>query len=109
MEDIQQKEFCQLKRNTLGAVVLSLPVFIIGMFFMHMPYGDWIMLVFTLPVVLIFGRSFFINAWLQLKHGRASMDTLVAVSTGIAFLFSLFNTFYPEYWTNLGLEAQVYY
>ncbi len=109
MEDIQQKEFCQLKRNTLGSVVLSLPVFIIGMFFMHMPYGDWIMLVFTLPVVLIFGRSFFINAWLQLKHGRASMDTLVAVSTGIAFLFSLFNTFYPEYWTNRGLEAHVYY
>ena len=109
VEDIQQKEFCQLKRNTLGAVVLSLPVFIIGMFFMHMPYGDWIMLVFTLPVVLIFGRSFFINAWLQLKHGRASMDTLVAVSTGIAFLFSLFNTFYPEYWTNRGLEAHVYY
>lgn len=109
VEDIQQKEFCQLKRNTLGSVVLSLPVFIIGMFFMHMPYGDWIMLVFTLPVVLIFGRSFFINAWLQLKHGRAIMDTLVAVSTGIAFLFSLFNTFYPEYWTNRGLEAHVYY
>lgn len=109
VEDIQQKEFCQLKRNTLGSVVLSLPVFIVGMFFMHMPYGDWIMLVFTLPVVLIFGRSFFINAWLQLKHGRASMDTLVAVSTGIAFLFSLFNTFYPEYWTNRGLEAHVYY
>jgi len=109
VEDIQQKEFCQLKRNTLGSVVLSLPVFIVGMFFMHMPYGDWIMLVFTLPVVLIFGRSFFINAWLQLKHGRASMDTLVAVSTGIAFLFSVFNTFYPEYWTNRGLEAHVYY
>jgi len=109
VEDIQQKEFCQLKRNTLGSVVLSLPVFIVGMFFMHMPYGDWIMLVFTLPVVLIFGRSFFINAWLQLKHGRASMDTLVAVSTGIAFLFSLFNTFYPEYWTNRGLDAHVYY
>ncbi len=109
VEDIQQKEFCQLKRNTLGSVVLSLPVFIIGMFFMHMPYGDWIMLVFTLPVVVFLGRSFFINAWLQLKHGRASMDTLVAVSTGIAFLFSLFNTFYPEYWTNRGLEAHVYY
>ncbi len=109
VEDIQQKEFRQLKRNTLGAILLSLPVFIIGMFFMHMPYGDWIMLFFTLPVLLLFGRSFFINAWKQLKHGRANMDTLVAVSTGIAFLFSLFNTFYPEYWTSRGLEAHVYY
>lgn len=108
-EDIQRKEFRQLKRNTLGAVLLALPVFVIGMFFMHMPYGHWIMLTLTLPVLLIFGRSFFINAWLQLKHGRANMDTLVAVSTGVAFLFSLFNTFYPEYWTSRGLEAHVYY
>lgn len=108
-EDIQQKEFRVLKRNTLGAILLSLPVFVIGMFFMHMPYGDWIMLFFTLPVLLIFGRSFYMNAWSQLKHGRANMDTLVAVSTGIAFLFSLFNTFYPEYWTSRGLEAHVYY
>lgn len=109
VEDIQQKEFRVLKRNTLGAILLSLPVFVIGMFFMHMPYGDWIMLFFTLPVLLIFGRSFYMNAWSQLKHGRANMDTLVAVSTGIAFLFSLFNTFYPEYWTSRGLEAHVYY
>ncbi len=109
VEDIQQKEFRQLKRNTLGAVLLSLPVFIIGMFFMHMPYGNWIMLIFTLPVLLVFGRSFYMNAWSQLKHGRANMDTLVAVSTGIAFLFSLFNTFYPEYWTSRGLDAHVYY
>lgn len=109
VEDIQKKEFRELKRNTAGAILLSLPVFIIGMFFMHMPYGDWVMLIFTLPVLVIFGRSFYVNAWAQLKHGRANMDTLVAVSTGIAFLFSLFNTFYPEYWTNRGLEAHVYY
>ena len=64
--------------------MLSLPVFVIGMFFMHMPYGNWIMLGFTLPVLLVFGRDFFINAWRQLKHGHANMDTLVAVSTGVA-------------------------
>lgn len=109
VEDMQQKEYIQLKNKTLGAILLSLPVFIIGMFFMHMPYGNWIMLFFTLPVMMIFGWDFFVNAWLQLKHGRANMDTLVAVSTGIAFLFSLFNTLYPEYWTNRGLEPHVYY
>ena len=89
--------------------MLALPVFIIGMFFMHMPYGNWIMLAFTLPVLTIFGRRFFVNAWRQLKHGHANMDTLVAVSTGVAFLFSLFNTLYPQYWTNQGIEAHVYY
>ena len=68
-----------------------------------------IMLGFTLPVLLVFGRDFFINAWRQLKHGHANMDTLVAVSTGVAFLFSLFNTLWPTYWTDRGLEAHIYY
>jgi len=108
-EVLQREEYRRLKRRTIGAVALSLPVFIIGMFFMHMPYGKWIMLAFTLPVLLIFGRGFYINAWKQLRHGHANMDTLVAVSTGVAFLFSLFNTLFPEYWTRRGLEAHVYY
>ena len=108
-EKLQQEEYLKLKRKTIGAILLALPVFIIGMFFMHMPYGDWIMLVFTVPVLTVFGQDFFKNAWRQLKHGRANMDTLVAVSTGIAFLFSLFNTLYPEFWTDKGLEAHVYY
>lgn len=108
-EKLQQEEYRRLKRKTVWAIVLALPVFVIGMFFMHMPYGNWVMLAFTLPVLAVFGRDFYINAWRQLKHGRANMDTLVAVSTGIAFLFSLYNTLWPEYWTARGLEAHVYY
>lgn len=108
-EAIQQEEYRRLRWRTAGAVLLALPVFVIGMFFMHMPYGEWVMLAFTLPVLVVFGRGFYVNAWKQLRHGRANMDTLVAVSTGIAFLFSLFNTVYPEYWTRRGLAAHVYY
>lgn len=104
-----REAYDKLHRKTIGALLLSLPVFVIGMFFMHMPYGNWIMLGFTLPVLLVFGRDFFINAWRQLKHGHANMDTLVAVSTGVAFLFSLFNTLWPTYWTDRGLEAHIYY
>ena len=106
---LQEQEYRQLKYRTVGAVLLSLPVFVLGMFFMHMPYVNWVMLAFTLPVLLIFGRGFYVNAWHQLQHGHANMDTLVAVSTGIAFFFSLFNTLYPEYWTSRGLEVHVYY
>ena len=108
-DHLQREEFLALKRKTSGAIVLALPVFVIGMFFMHMPYGNWIMLAFTIPVMAFFGRDFFVHAYMQLKHGRANMDTLVAVSTGVAFLFSLFNTIWPEYWTSRGLEAHVYY
>ena len=92
-ETIRLRDYQQLKCKTVWAILLTLPVVIIGMFFMHMPYSNWIMLFFTIPVLFVSGRSFYVNAWQQLKHGHANMDTLVAISTGIAFLFSLFNTF----------------
>lgn len=108
-ERLRQAEFRALKRNTVGAILLALPVFVIGMFMMHLPYRNWIMMVLTLPEILIFGRGFYARAYKQARHGHANMDTLVAVSTGVAFLFSLFNTIWPEYWTSRGLEAHVYY
>ena len=109
LESLQQEEYLVLRRKTIGACVLALPVLILSMFFMHMLYVDWVMLGFTLPVLLIYGRGFFINAWRQLKHKHVNMDTLVAMSTGISFLFSLFNTFCPQFWEKQGLEAHVYY
>ncbi|MCK7555334.1 copper-translocating P-type ATPase [Chitinophaga sedimenti] len=89
--------------------MLAAPVVVIGMFFMNMPYANWIMLSLSAPVVLWLGRSFFVNAWKQARHGKANMDTLVALSTGIAFAFSLFNTIYPQYWHSRGLHAHVYF
>jgi Cu2+-exporting ATPase len=85
------------------------PVVIIGMFFMDMPYGNYIMMAFATPVVFFLGRNFFVNAWKQARHGKANMDTLVALSTGIAWLFSTFNTLYPEFWHERGLHAHVYF
>ncbi|MFP4505170.1 MAG: heavy metal translocating P-type ATPase [Cyclobacteriaceae bacterium] len=107
--EIQQQQYEALKKRTLYAGVLTLPVFIIGMFFMDLPYGEWIMMVLTAPVLFWFGRHFFVNAWKQARHGKANMDTLVALSTGIAFIFSAFNTFYPEFWHSRGLHAHVYF
>lgn len=98
-----------LKNNVIWASVLATPVVMIGMFFMDFPYANWIMLVLTAPVLVIFGKNFFINAWKQARHGQANMDTLVALSTGIAFLFSVFNTIYPEFWHIRGLHPHVYY
>ena len=108
-EKLAQERYRDITRRTIASAILTLPVFIIGMFFMHMPYGDWISMVFTAPVLFWFGRSFFINAWKQARHAKANMDTLVALSTGIAFIFSTFNTIYPQYWIARGLEAHVYF
>ena len=109
LEAIHEKSFKKLKAKTLGAVILSLPVVIIGMFFMDMPFANEIMWAFATPVVLWLGRGFFINAWKQAKHRSANMDTLVALSTGIAYVFSVFNMLFPEFWHQRGLHAHVYF
>ena len=106
---LKENSYQQLKKNLIWASILSIPVVIIGMFFMDMPYANWIELAFTTPVLLWFGRQFFINAFKQTRAGSANMDTLVALSTGIAFLFSLYNTLFPEFWHHRGLHAHVYY
>lgn len=62
----------------------------------------------TISIVL-FGRDFYVNAWKQAKHGHANMDTLIALSTGVAYLFSVFNTLFPSLWTSRGLESHVYF
>ncbi len=104
-----QNRYEQLKRNTIISILLTIPVVVIGMFFMDIPYANEIMLLFSTPVIFYFGRSFFINAFKQAKHLKANMDTLVALSTSIAFLFSLFNTFFQDFWHARGLHAHVYY
>ncbi|TYR35561.1 copper-translocating P-type ATPase [Sphingobacterium phlebotomi] len=109
LEAIHEKKYKTLKNKTIWAIILSLPVVVIGMFFMHMPYGNEIMWLFSTPVVLWLGRDFFTNAWKQAKHRSANMDTLVALSTGIAYLFSVFNMLYPEFWLERNLEPHVYF
>lgn len=108
-EELAEKKYQLTKKRTISAAILTLPVFIVGMFFMDWETGKWFSLILTMPILFWIGQDFFINAWKQAKHGKANMDTLVALSTGIAFLFSLFNTLYPEFWTSKGLEAHVYY
>ena len=109
LEAIHEKKFKTLKTKTVWAVILSVPVVIIGMFFMDMPFGNQIMWAFSTPVVLWLGRDFFINAWKQAKHRSANMDTLVALSTGIAYIFSVFNMLFADFWHQRGLHAHVYF
>lgn len=113
LDSIEKKRLQKLKTNTVWASILAFPVMIIGMFFMDMHSGftfnNVVMWLLTTPVVFWFGRDFFTNAWKQFKHRSANMDTLVAMSTGIAYIFSLFNMVYPSFWENRGLEAHVYF
>lgn len=108
-EKLQKEEYQKVKKRFIGSAALALPVFLIGMFFHNMPYGNWISLILTIPVLFYFGGHFFKNSWKLAQHGKTNMDTLVALSTGIAFLFSAFNTFYPQFFESRGFEAHVYF
>lgn len=109
LENIHAEKFRELKKKTIWAIILALPVVVIGMFFMDMPYANLIMWLFATPVVFWLGKDFYVNAWNQAKHRSANMDTLVALSTGIAYLFSVFNMLFPDFWLQRGLHAHVYF
>ena len=111
-EDLERynKEGYQiLKNNVLFSLVFGIPLFVIGMFFMNMPYANYIMWALSTPILFIFGQQFFVGALRQLKNKSANMDTLVALSTSVAYIFSVFNTLFPTYWHNKGLHAHPYF
>lgn len=116
VENIQKEKFIKLKKKTYWALALSIPVVVIGMFFMNppagragIPYANELMWLLSTPVILWLGRDFYINAWKQARHRSANMDTLVALSTGVAYIFSVFNTLFPHFLHERGLHAHVYF
>ena len=108
-EEEQQKRYHRLKTRVIGAWIFAVPLLLLSMVFMHVPYSNEIQMVLAIPVLVLFGTPFYTGAWKQARLGRSNMDTLVALSTSIAFLFSVFNTFFPDFWYNRGLEPHVYY
>mgnify|MGYP002621344876 CR=1 FL=1 len=109
LEQLQIEKYRKLRFKTLWALIFAIPVMLIGMFFMHMPFANEIMWVLSTTVLFWLGRDFYSNALKQAKHRTANMDTLVALSTGVAYVFSVFNLVFPAYWEARGLEAHVYF
>lgn len=109
LEELHRKNYESLKKRTMWAIALSVPLMLLGMVFMDMPYANYLMWALATPIVFVFGKQFFVGAWKQLKHRSSNMDTLVAMSTGIAYLFSVFNTLFPDFWLSRGLEPHVYF
>src|SRR5210317_408888 len=108
-EKLRKAYFKDLQKRLLASSILTLPIFVFGMFFMGWEAGKWLSFGLSVPVLFYFGRSFYIGAYKQASKGYANMDTLVALSTGVAFLFSAFNTIFPEFWLSKGLEPHVYF
>ena len=109
-DDLEAIRLNTLRTKLIGSALFSIPVFIISMFFMgKIPYENWILLGLSVPALFWAGNQFFINAWKKIKHGATNMDTLVALSTGVAFAYSVFNTVYPDFMMSRGIHPHVYY
>lgn len=106
----EQTRFRELRSKLIVAAILTLPVFAISMFWHHSPvWVNYLLLALTTPVVFYSGAEFYRIAWKQARHRMANMDTLIALGTGAAFLFSIFNTFFPMALLQQGFEPHVYY
>ena len=108
-EEIRLTRYRKIKRRTVAALLLSLPIMVISMFFEDISSLKYVLWILATPVVFGLGREFYINAWRPLKHGTSNMDTLVAVSTGIAYTFSVFNLLFPDFWLSREIEPHIYF
>jgi Cu2+-exporting ATPase len=108
-EVARQDAYKSLKKDTVIACVLAALVMLIGMGFNDFPGKGFVLWGLATPVVFWCGRRFFKAGFSALRHGAANMDTLVALSVSISYLFSVFNLLFPQVWTSRGLEAHLYF
>ena len=118
-EEINRREFTLLKRKTFLSWLFSILVMSFSMGWISLgvesdtqnsSFSNQICLILALANMVFCGKMFYVSAWKQLKHHTANMDSLVAFSTLIAFLFSAFNTFWGEQvWGTRGIEWHTYF
>ena len=111
--EIEQSAYVLLRRKVLFSWIFALLVMAISMQWIvlgNRDMGNQVSLLLAFANLIYCGRSFYLTAFKQLRHGAANMDTLVALSTGISFLFSVFNTFWGEsVWGSRGIAWHTYY
>lgn len=113
VKEIEHRSFVLLRRKMVLAWVLSLLCMSVSMGWIRVGSADianQTMLIISLACMILCGRQFYITAWKQLRHLTAGMDMLVAMSTAISFIFSVFNTFWGDsFWTPRGIVWHTYY
>ena len=101
--------FKALRKDTVIACVLAALVMLLGMGFKDFSGKGFVLWALATPVVFWCGRRFFKAGFSAVRHGSANMDTLVALSVSISYLFSVFNLLFPHVWTSQGLDAHLYF
>lgn len=111
LEETIQYKTTLLKKKTIGAAFFCIPLLLLSMVpqWMDWQYSNYAQFVLTTPFLFYFGSQFFTDAWTQTLHKSANMNTLVAVSTGVAYLFSTVVTFFPDWMAHGSSHAHVYF
>ena len=113
VDEIEKREYVLLKRKTVLSWLFSIAVMCVSMRWIDLgsrEITNQVALLIALANMLYCGRQFYVSSFRQLRHGSANMDTLVALSTGIAFLFSTFNTFWGDaVWASRGVVWHTYF
>ena len=105
----EKKNLLQLRNKLIVAVLFSTPVFLLSMVFTGVKGAAYIQLLLSLPVIFYSGRHYYVSAVKKLKHWQFNMDTLIAMGTGAAFLYSLFATLFSNWFVEAGIETHVYF
>ncbi|HOK87130.1 MAG TPA: cation transporter, partial [Tenuifilum sp.] len=108
--DAEKKQHINTLRNRfIYSILLSIPLMVVQMFFKHWSYTPIIALILSTPVIFWFGRQFHVNAFKQLKHFKANMDSLISISSTIAFLYSIAAILLKDNFQYRGLTPHLYF
>lgn len=98
-----------LRNRFIYSLLLSIPLMVVQMFFMHWSYTPIIALILSTPVIFWFGRQFHINAYKQLKHFKANMDSLISISSTVAYLYSIAAILLKDNLQYRGITPHLYF
>lgn len=105
----ENSEFRNLRKKFIISAIFTLPILIISMLMLEFPFKNYVLLTLSLPVILWTGNQFYIQAYKALVHKTANMNTLIAVGTGAAFLYSFVATVFPDLFVSVGQKPEVYF
>lgn len=108
-DELKNKDYLKLKNNFILSLSLTLPILIASMFMPYFPLKNWLLLALSIPVIFISGKEFYTGAYKAFIHKTSNMNTLIAVGTGAAFIYSFILTIFPKQFSAYVDTSKVYY
>lgn len=109
LDNHQLKKHKKMKLKVIFALVLTVPIVVLDMFFMHQNWVPYLLFLLSTPVVFVLGNSFFVHAIKQLKNKSTTMDTLISLGAGTAYFSSVSGLFFTDFWNSKNIHPPMYF